>query len=100
ALGYPIATAGLFQSFSEGVMVYQFYTTYLTSDTRIFWRTRYDSSQGAWQAVGKQEATAAVAANLPKTNVALLKAIADGDRPANFQLSELQGGQKLTSTIP
>lgn len=100
ALGYPIATAGLFQSFSEGVMVYQFYTTYHTSDTRLLWRTYYNGTWSSWYEVGKKEAIDAVAANLSKTNVDLLKAIADGDRPANFQLSELQGGQKLTSTIP
>lgn len=49
-LNYPEQMAGAIQVIYSGTsMVYQYYTTYHTSGTKIFWRTWYSNSWGAWK---------------------------------------------------
>lgn len=87
ALNYPELTAGAIQVIYSGTsMIYQFYTTYSTSATKIWWRTFYSNSWGAWKQVVDTQM--------------LADGVAAGVKPAEFQLKELQGGQVLTKTIP
>lgn len=46
-LNYPIALAGLLEVYSDGLMVYQKYTTY-NAPQKIFTRTRYSGTWLAW----------------------------------------------------
>ena len=49
-LNYPEQTAGAIQVIYSGTsMVYQYYTTYSQTATKIFWRTWYSNSWGAWK---------------------------------------------------
>lgn len=48
-LNYPEFTAGAIQVIVAGSMVYQYYTTYSTSATKIFWRTKYAGTWGDWK---------------------------------------------------
>ena len=49
-LNYPEQMAGAIQVIYSGTsMVYQYYTTYHTSGTNIYWRTKYSSTWGAWK---------------------------------------------------
>ena len=49
-LNYPEHTAGAIQVIESGSsMTYQYYTTYSQTATKIFWRTWYSNSWGAWK---------------------------------------------------
>ena len=49
-LNYPEYTAGAIQVIESGSsMTYQYYTTYSQTATKIFWRTWYSNSWGAWK---------------------------------------------------
>ena len=49
-LNYPEQMAGAIQVIYSGTsMVYQYYTTYHTSGTKIFWRTMYSGTWGDWK---------------------------------------------------
>ena len=49
-LNYPEQTAGAIQVIESGSsMTYQYYTTYSQTATKIFWRTWYSNSWGAWK---------------------------------------------------
>lgn len=48
-LNYPEYTAGAIQVITASTMVYQYYTTYHPSTTKIFWRTKYAGTWGAWK---------------------------------------------------
>lgn len=92
ALNYPIASAGAIQVITQGAsgtgeMVYQFYTQYHPSQTTKYWRTHYSThGWGDWKRLVDTEM--------------LADSVAEGVKPAEFQLNELQGGQVLTKTIP
>lgn len=48
-LNYPESIAGAIQVITAGLMVYQYYTTYNPSTTKIYWRTSYFGTWGAWK---------------------------------------------------
>ena len=51
-LNYPEHTAGAIQVIESGSsMTYQYYTTYSQTATKIFWRTWYSNSWGAWKQI-------------------------------------------------
>lgn len=48
-LNYPESIAGAIQVITASSMVYQYYTTYHPSTTKIYWRTKHSGTWGAWK---------------------------------------------------
>ena len=50
-LNYPEQMAGAIQVITASTMVYQYYTIYHTSGTKIYWRTKYSNAWGDWKQI-------------------------------------------------
>ena len=50
-LNYPEQMAGAIQVITASTMVYQYYTIYHTSGTKIYWRTKYSNTWGDWKQI-------------------------------------------------
>lgn len=48
-LNYPESIAGAIQVITASSMVYQYYTTYATATTKIYWRTKTAETWGGWK---------------------------------------------------